>query len=165
MEPALAVAGGSIPLPMSSFLAPVRLFLSLSGTVAQRDVAIGSMLSAAGATGAGVLHGPAAPVTSAAPVAYSSASVPAPDVSTPTGAASSPGRCECARESSRPERRRRRSSGRERFRLGGKHGRGRSPYPARSAHSASVSASSSSESSEPKERVSAMPPPPPDDLA
>ena len=163
VEPAPAVAGGSIPLPTSSFPDLIRLFLSLSGSVAQRDTLIGSMLSAAGVTGAGVLPGPAAPVTFAAPVACSSASVPAPGVSTPAGAASataSPGRCENARESSRPERRRRRSSGRERSRSGGKLGRGRSPSPARSARSASVSASSSSASSDPEERVSAMPPPP-----
>ena len=163
VEPALAVAGDSIPLPTSSFLELVRLFLSLSGPVAQRDADIGSMLSAADVTGAGVLPGPATPVTSAAPVACSSASVPAPGASTPAGAASAtalPSRCECARESSRPERRRRRSSGRERSRSGGKRGRGRSPSPARSAHLASVSASSSSESSDTEERVSAMPPPP-----
>ena len=103
----------------------------------------------------------------AAPVACSSASVPAPGVSTPTGAAfvtALPGRCERARESSCPERRSRRSSGRERSRLGGKRGRGQSPSPARSAHSASVSVSSSSEFSDTEERVSAMPSPPPDAL-
>ena len=163
MEPAPAAADGSIPLLTSSFPDLVRLFLGLSGLVAQRDAAIGSVLSAAGVTGAGVLPGPAAPVTSAVPVTCSSASVPAPGVSTPAGAASvtaTPGRCERARESSRPERRRRRSSGRERSRSGGKRGRGRSPSPARSAHSASVSASFSSESSDTEEKVSVMPPPP-----
>ena len=163
VEPAPAVAGGSIPLPTSSFPDLVRLFLSLSGPVAQQDAAIGSMLSAAGVTGAGVLPCPAAPVTSAAPVACSSASVPAPGVSTPAGAASataSPGRCEHARESSRPERHRGRSSGRERSSSGGKRGRGRSPFPACSARLASVSSSSSSESSDTEERVSAMPLPP-----
>ena len=36
VEPAPAVAGGSIPLPTSSFTDVVRLFLSLSGPVAQR---------------------------------------------------------------------------------------------------------------------------------
>ena len=113
----------------------------------QRDATVGSLLTAAGVTGAGVLPGPAALVIFAAPVACSSASVPAPGVVTPAGAASataSPGRCERARESFRPERRCRRSSGRERSRLGGKRGRGRSPSPARSARSASVSASYSS---------------------
>ena len=108
VEPARAVAGGSVLLPTSSFPDLVRLFLSLSGLVAQQDAALRSILLAAGVTGAGVLPGPAAPVTSAAPVACSSASVPAPGVSTPAGAASatsSPGRCERARESSRPERR------------------------------------------------------------
>ena len=66
VEPAPAVAGASIPLPMSSFPDLVRLFLSLSGSVAQRDAAVGSLLTAAGVAGAGVLPGPAAPVTSAA---------------------------------------------------------------------------------------------------
>ena len=54
---------------------------------------------------------------------------------------------------------------RERSRLGGKHGKSRSPSPARSACSASVSASSSSGSSDTEERVSAILLPPPDDLA
>ena len=97
---------------------------------------MGSLFSVACVTGAGVLPGPAAPVTSAAPVACSSASVLALGVVTPTGAASatgSPCRCECARESPHSERRRRRSSGRERSRSGGKRGKGRSPSPARSA--------------------------------
>ena len=162
VESAPAVAGGSIPLPMSYFPDLVRLFLSLSGPVAQRDAAVGSLLSAAGVIGAGVLPGPAAPVTSAAPVACLSV-MPAPGVSTPASAASataSPGRCESARESSHPERCRRRSSVRERSRSGGKRGSGRSPCPARSARSASVSASSSSVSSLTEERVSAMPLPP-----
>ena len=124
VEPAPAVAVGSIPLPTSSFLDLVRLVLSLPWSVAQRDVAVGSLLTAAGVTSAGVLPGPAALVTSAAPIACSSASVPAPGVVTPASAASataSPGRCERARESSRPERC---SSGRERSRSGGKRGRG-----------------------------------------
>ena len=110
-----------------------------------------------------MLPGPAAPVTSAAHVACLSASVPAPVVVPPAGAASAtvlPGRCERARESSRLEKRRRHSSGRERSHLGGKRGRGRSPSPALSARSVSVSASSSSESSDTEERVSSMPPPP-----
>ena len=158
VEPAPLVAGGSIPLPTSSFLDLVRLFLSLSGPVVQRNVAVGSLLLAATATGAGVLPGPATPVPSAAPVACLSA-MPAPGVSAPTGAAS-PGRCEHARESSRSERSCRRSSGRERSHSGGKCGKGQSPSPARSARLASVSASSSSESSDSEKRVSAMPPPP-----
>ena len=89
--------------------------------------------------------------------------MPAPGVSTPAGAASattSPGRCEHARESSRPERRRGHSSGRERSCSGGKRGRGRSPSPAHSTHSASVSASSSSGSPDTEERVNVMPPTP-----
>ena len=160
--PTPAVAGGSIPLPTSSFPDLVRLFLSLSGPVAQQDAAVGSLLSAAGVTGAGVLPGPAAPVTSAAPVACSSA-MPAPGVLNLAGAASAtalPGRCERAWGSSRSERCRRRSSGRERSHSGGKRGRGRSPSSACSARLASVSASSSSVSSDAEGRVSVMPPPP-----
>ena len=163
VEPAPAVAGSSIPLPTSSLQDLVRLFLSLSGPVDQQDAAVGSLLTAAGVTGAGVLPGPAAPVTSAAPVAGSSASVTAPVVVIFIGAASattSPSRHERAWESSRPECRRRRLSGRERSHSCGKRGRGRPPSPARSARSASVSASSSSGSLEPEERASAMPPPP-----
>ena len=159
--PAPAVADGSFTLPRSSFSDLVRLFLSLSGLVVQRDTAVGSLLLAAGVTFAGVLPGPTAPVTSAAPVACSSV-MHVPGVLTPASAASataSPSRCERARESSRPERHRRRSSGWERSRSGGLHGKGRSPSPARSACSASVSASSSSESSDTEERVSAIPPP------
>ena len=41
VEPVPTVAGGSIPLPTSSFPDLVWLFLSLSGPVAQRDAAIG----------------------------------------------------------------------------------------------------------------------------
>ena len=163
VEPAPVVEGGSIPLPTSSLLDLVRMFLSLSGSVAQQDAAVVCLLTAAGVTGAGVLPGPATPVTSAAPVACPSASVPTPGVVTPAGAASattSPGRCECARESSRPERCRKRSFGRERSRSDGKRGRDWSHFPARSARSVSASASSSSESSDTEERVSAMPPPP-----
>ena len=97
---------------------------------------------------------------SAAPVACLS-SVPDPGASTPAGAASataSPSRRERAQESSRPEKRRRWSPGRERSRSGGKCGGGQSRSPARSACLASVSASSSSESSDLEGRVSAMPP-------
>ena len=161
-EPAPAVAGGSSALPTSSLPDLVWLFFSQSGPVDQRGAVLGSLLSAAGDTGAGALLAPSAPVTSAAPVACSSA-MPAPGALTPAGAASvtaPPGQCERARESSRPERRRRRSSGREKFRSGGKLGRGWSPSPAGSACSASVSASSSSEFADSETRVSAMPPPP-----
>ena len=83
--PAPAVTGGSLPLPTSSFPDLVRLFLSLSEPLAQWYAAIGSLLPAAGVTGAGVLPGPTDPVTSAAPVACSSV-MPAPGVSTPAGA-------------------------------------------------------------------------------
>ena len=51
----------------------------------------GLCFSAAGVTSTGVLPGPASPVTSAAPVSCSSASVPAPGVVTPAGAASATG--------------------------------------------------------------------------
>ena len=108
------VAGGSFPLPMSSFSDLVRLFLSLSGPVAQWDAAV-RLLLATGVTGAGVLPGPAAPFTCLSVM-------PTPGVSTPDSAASataSPSRCDRARKSSRPERRHRRSSGRERSRSGG----------------------------------------------
>ena len=161
-EPASAVAGGSSDLPTSSFPDLIRRFLGLSGSVDQRGAVLGSLLSAAGVSGAGGVPAPAAQVTSAAPVPCSSA-VPAPGVLTPTGAASvtaSPGRCELARESSSPKQHCRRSSGRERSNSGGKRGRGRSPSPARSACLASASASSSSESSASEVRVSAAPPPP-----
>ena len=162
VEPATAVAGGSSALPTSSLPDLVRLFLSLSGPVNQRGAVLGSLLSAASVTCAVGLPDPAASVPSAAPVACSSA-MPAPGASTPAGAASataSPGRCERAQEPSRPERRRRWSSGRERSCSGGKRGGGQSPSPARSARLASVSASSSSESSDSEVRVSAMPAPP-----
>ena len=141
---------------MPSLLDLARLFLSLSGSLAQRHAAVGSLFTAADVTGAGVLPGPAAPVTSAAPVARSSLSVPTPGVVPLADAASatgSPSRHEHARESSHPERRCRCSSGRERSRSGGKRGRGRSPSPARSARSVSASASSSSECSDAEERV------------
>ena len=163
------LSGGSCCLPGSwqlwvthSLPDLARLFLSLSGSLAQWDAAVGSLFSAAGVTGAGVLPGPAAPVTSAAPVACSSVCVPAPGVVTPAGVASatgSPGRHERARESPHSERHCRRSSGRMRSRSGGKRGKGRSPSPARSARSDRASASSSSTSSDADERASAMPPP------
>ena len=90
------VAGDSIPLPTSSFPDLIRL---LSGPVVQRDATIGSLLSAAGVTGAEVLLSPTTPVISAAPVACSSVSMPAPGAVTPASAASaiaSPCRCERA---------------------------------------------------------------------
>ena len=82
VDSAPVVAGGSIPRLTPSLPDLARLFLSLSGFLAQWD---------AGVTSAGVLPGPAAPVTSAAPVACPSASVPAPGVVTPAGAASATG--------------------------------------------------------------------------
>ena len=59
MEPAPAVAGSSVPRLAPSLSDLARLFLSLSGSLPQRD-------AAAGVNGAGVLPGPAAPVTSVA---------------------------------------------------------------------------------------------------
>ena len=88
VEPAPAVAGDSIPLSTSSFPDLVRLFLSLLGPLTQWDATIGSLFSAAGVIGAGVLLRPTAPMTSAASVACSFASVPAPGVVTPASAAS-----------------------------------------------------------------------------
>ena len=99
-----AVAGSSIPWLTPSLPDLARLFLNLSGPLALRVAAVGSLFSAAGVTGAGVLPGPAAPVTSMSLIACSSASVPAPDVVTPAGAASATGsscRHERARESPR----------------------------------------------------------------
>ena len=99
------VAGGSSALPTSSLLDLVRLYLSLSGTVEQRGAVLGSFLSAAAVTSAGGVPAPAAPVPTAVPVACLSA-VSAPGASTPAGAASvitSPGQCERAQGSFRPE--------------------------------------------------------------
>ena len=161
MNPAPAVASGSSALPTSSLPDLVRLFLSLSGTMEQLGAVLGSLLSAAAVTGAGGVLAPTTPVPTAAPVACLS-TVPAPGASTPAGAASvtaSPGRCECAQEFSRPEKRRRQLSGRERSHSGRKRGGGRSPSPARSDRSDSTSDSSSSESSDLEVRVSMIPPP------
>ena len=163
VEPALAVAGSSLPRLTPSLPDLARLFLSLSGSLAQRDATMGSLFTAAGVTGGGVLPGPATPVVSAAPVACLSVSVPAPGVVPPavaTSATGSPDRYEHTRESSHPERRRRCSSGGERSCLDWKHGKGQSPFPACFACSVSASVSSSSESSDSEERVSAMPHPP-----
>ena len=118
---------------------------------------------AAGVTGAWVLPGPAAPVSSAAPFACSSANVPAPGVVSPAGATSaagSAGRHERAWESPCSVRHSRRSSGGERSFLGKKHGKGQSPSPARSSHSVRASASTSSAPSDGGHEASAMPPPP-----
>ena len=145
VAPAAAVAGGA----MSSFPDLVRLVLSLSGSGEQWGVVLGSLLSTAAVTGVGGVPAPAAPVTTAAAIACSP-SVPTPGGSTSACAASataSHSRCDRAQESSRPERRHGRSTGRERSCLGGKCGKGRSPSPALSARLASASASSSSESS------------------
>ena len=103
------------------------------------------------------VHGPAARLTSAASFACSRASVPAPGVVSPAGAASttgSPGGREHAGESPHSERRRRRSSSRERSCLGTKCSKGRSPSPAYAAHSARTSASSLSASLDAGERGS-----------
>ena len=162
VAPAPAVAGGATALPTSSFPDLVRLVFSLSGSVEQRGVVLGSLFSSAVVTDAGGVPAPAAPVPTAAAISCSP-SVPAPGGLTSAGAASataSHGRCERAQESSRPERRHGRSTGRERSRSGGKLGKGRSPSPACSAHSASASACSSSESSVSEGRASALPPPP-----
>ena len=129
----------------------------------QRDAVVGSLFSAAGVTGAGVLPGSAAPVTSAAPSECSSVSVPTPDVVSPVGAASATGsasRHEHSWESPRSERHRRRSSDGKRPRSGKKHGEGRSPSPARPSRLARASASFSSASSDAGEKARAMPPPP-----
>ena len=106
VESAPAVAGSSIPWPTPSLQDLTRLFLSLSGSLAQWDAVLGSAFLAAGVSGAGVLPGPAAPVSSAAPSACFSASVPAPGVDSPAGAASatvSASRHECAWEFPRSE--------------------------------------------------------------
>ena len=130
VAPAPAAGGGSTAPPMSSFPDLVRLVLSLSGSVDQRDAVLGSLLSAAAVTSTGGVPAPATTVLSVTPVACLS-SVPAPGASTPAGAASataSPGRHERAWESSRLEWRRRRLSGQERSRSGGKRGGG-GPLP------------------------------------
>ena len=90
-----------------------RLFLSLSGPFAQQDAVGASLFVAAGVTGARALPGPAASVTSSAPLACKSGSVPTSGGATPVSAASAPGssgRHERTLESPRSERCRRRSS-------------------------------------------------------
>ena len=53
VEPAPAVAGSSIPRLTPSLPDLARLFLSLSGSLAQLDVDVGSLFTASGVTGAG----------------------------------------------------------------------------------------------------------------
>ena len=120
---------------------------------------MGSMFSAAGVSGAGMLPGPAAPERSTAP----SASVPALGVGSPAGAAAatgSAGRHERAWESPRSEWRHRHSSSGERSQSGTKHREGRSPSPAYSSRPARPSASSSSASLDAGVQAGVMPPPP-----
>ena len=74
VEPAPAVTGSSAPLPMPSLQDLRRLFFSLSGPFAQRDVVGASLFAAAGIAGAA---GPAAPVTPSVSLACTSGSVPA----------------------------------------------------------------------------------------
>ena len=88
VECAPAVAGSSSPRPMPSLQDLARLFLSLSGSREQWDAVLGSAFSTAAVSGAGFLPGPAALELSAATSECSSASVPAPGVSSPAGAAS-----------------------------------------------------------------------------
>ena len=162
VESVPGVAGSSIPRPKPSLQDLARLFLSLLGSHAQWDAIVGSAFSAAGISGAGVLPGPAAPVTSAAPSACSSASVLAPGVDSPAGAASatsSAGRHERAWESPCSGRRCWRSSIREESRSSKKRREGRSPSPACSSRLVRAS-SSLFASSDAGEKAGAMPPPP-----
>ena len=55
VEPAPAVASSSIPRPTPSLPDFARLFLSLSGSLAQRDAVVGSLFSAVGVTSCLVL--------------------------------------------------------------------------------------------------------------
>ena len=87
VEPAPAVAGSSIPWLMPFLPDLARLFLSLSESLAD----VGSLFSAAGVTGAGVLPGPTTPMLLAAPFVCSSASVPTLSMVSPAGAASATG--------------------------------------------------------------------------
>ena len=157
------VAGSSILRLTFSLQYLASLFLSLSGSLERRDVAMGSLFSAAGTTGALVLPGPAAPVTSAAPFACLSASVPAPGVVSPAGVASATGSADRhghSWEFPRSVRRRRCSSGGEKSRSGKKRGEGRSPSPACSSLLARACDSSLSASSDAGDEASSMPPPP-----
>ena len=107
VEPAPAVAGSSAPLPTPSLQDLTRLFLSLSGPFVQLD-AVGASLFA-GVIGAWAFPDPAAPVTSSAPLACMSGSVPASGGLASVSAASmtgSSGRHEHALESPHSERRR-----------------------------------------------------------
>ena len=76
------------PQPTPSLQGLATLFFSLSGSREQCDMVVGSALSAATVSGAGMMLGPGAPEPLAAPSACSSASVPAPGVGSPTGGAS-----------------------------------------------------------------------------
>ena len=130
VDPAHVVAGSSTPLPTPSLQDLARLFLSLSGPLAQWDAVGTSLFAAAGVTSAGALPGPAAPVTSSAPLACASGSVPASGGATPVSAASAPGlsgRHERPLESPRSERLLRHSSSGGKSRSGVKRCRGRSP--------------------------------------
>ena len=116
-----------------------------------------SLFMAAGVTGAGALPGPAALVTSSAPLACMSGSVPTSGGATPVSAASvtgSSGRHERALESPRSEQRHRRLSSGGRPCPGEKRHRGQPPSPARSSRLARVSTSSDA-----GEQEAAMPPP------
>ena len=139
-----------------------RLFLSLSGPFAQRDAIGASLFVAAGVTGARALPGPASPVTSSAPLARTSGSVPTSGGATPVSAASatsSSGRHERALESPRSERQCWRSSSGGRSRSGEKRHRCRSPFPARSSRSAHASTSLLAASSDAGDQEATMPPP------
>ena len=154
--------GGSAPLPTPSLQDLARSFLSFSGLFAQRDVVGASLFSAAGITSAGALPGPAVLVTSSAPLACASASVPASGMVSSAGAASvtgSSGRLDRTWESPRPERCSCRSSSGGRSHSGVKRGKGRSPSAAHSSRSARASASSSAASSNTGKQEGAMPPP------
>ena len=70
---ASAVLGSSLPGHEPSLRDLARLFLSLSGSREQWDAVVGSPFSAASASGAGSLPGPAAPEPVAVPSACSSA--------------------------------------------------------------------------------------------
>ena len=86
--------------------------------------------------------------------------MPAPGGGSPAGDSSATGWRKRSRESSRSERRHRRSSSGERSQSSKERRGGRSPSPARSSHLASVSASSSPASSVADIQEGAMPPPP-----
>ena len=76
------------PTPVVAGQGLARLFLSLSGPFVQWDAVGSSLFAAVGVTGAGALPGPAAPVTSSAPLACTSGSVLISGGVTPVSAAS-----------------------------------------------------------------------------